>query len=218
MADFQTQDSLSVKELAAQVWARISPQQRTQKNKVAITPESIVQRLKAGNKRYMTANTPGGNISSRIRLKTSEQGQHPYAVVITCSDSRVIPEAIFSTGIGELFVIRVAGNVMGDMTLGSVIYAVEHLKSKLVIVLGHTQCGAVASTIEGGATGYVKSLTDEVELAIGNERNAYIASCLNVKRSMTKAHEALQEENLDVKVAGALYDIADGHVEWLDMV
>lgn len=218
MADFNTQDSgLSVKDLAAQVWARIAPK-RTSGNKVAITPESIVQRLKVGNKRYITSNTGSGNISPKIRLKTAEQGQHPYAVVITCSDSRVIPEAIFSCGIGELFVIRAAGNVMTDTQLGSVIYAVEHLKSKMVIVLGHTQCGAVASTIEGGATGYVKSLTDEVGRAIGDEKNAYIASCLNVKYGMNKTHEALQEENIDVKVAGALYDIADGHVEWLDMV
>lgn len=217
MADLGTQDNLSVRELAAQVWARIAPQ-RTPRQKVKITPESIIQRLKAGNKRYMTANTGSGNISPRIRLKTAEQGQHPYAVVITCSDSRVIPEEIFQVGIGELFVVRVAGNVMGDLTLGSVIYAVEHLKSKLVIVLGHTQCGAVAAAIEGGAKGFVKSLTDEVELAIGAEKNAYIASCLNVKRSMNKTHEALQKDSLDVRVAGALYDISDGHVEWLDMV
>ena len=217
MADFNSQESVSVKDLAAQVWARIAPK-RTKDNRVAITPENIVLKLKNGNKKYMTANTGSGNISPKIRLKTSEQGQHPYAVVVTCSDSRVIPEEIFSAGIGELFVIRVAGNVMTDTQLGSVIYAVEHLKSKMVIILGHTQCGAVAATIEGGATGYVKSLTDEVRNAIGDEKNAYIASCLNIKRGMDKTHEALQEENLDIKVAGALYDIADGHVEWLDMV
>lgn len=218
MADVNNQENLSVRELAAQVWARISPQRNAQRQKVKITPESIIQRLKSGNRKYMTSNSGIGNVSEKIRLKTSEQGQHPYAVIVTCSDSRVIPEAIFAAGIGELFIIRVAGNVMNASQLGSVIYAVEHLKSKLVVILGHTQCGAVAAAIEGGATGYVKTLTDEVEKAIGGERNAYIASCLNVKRSMTLTHEALEEENIDVRVAGALYDIADGHVEWLDMV
>ena len=76
----------------------------------------------------------------------------------------------------------------------------------------------IQAALDGGGTGYVKSLTDEVLKAIGNEKNAYIASCMNIQRSMKRAHEALQEEGIDVKVAGAVYDISDGHVEWLDMV
>ena len=211
-------DVLSVKKLAAQVWARISPPQPKKGAKREITPETIILRLKNGNRRYMTSETGTGNISPEKRLKTATNGQHPYAVVVTCSDSRVIPEEIFAAGIGELFIVRAAGNVMGDHQIGSIIYAVEHLKCKMVIVMGHTQCGAVAATLEGGAEGYVKYLTDEVKEAIGSETDSYIASCLNVRHGMKKLQKAMEEDGVEVKIAGALYDISDGHVEWLDIL
>ena len=97
-----------------------------------------IQKLKDGNVRYICAARNDGDISPSIRKATTEGGQHPYAVVITCADSRVIPEDIFMTGIGELFVIRVAGNVVGDLELGSIEYAVEHLHVNTVVVLGNT--------------------------------------------------------------------------------
>ena len=111
-------------------------------HKENISASEALKKLQDGNQRYLTAETSTGNISSILRKKTTDEGQLPYAIVITCSDSRVIPESIFMAGIGEIFVIRVAGNVMDNHQLGSVEYAADHLGTKLVVVLGHTHCGA----------------------------------------------------------------------------
>ena len=89
----------------------------------SLSAEEALSKLKQGNEKYLNAATGTGDISKEIRKDTCENGQYPYAVVVTCSDSRVIPESIFSAGIGELFVIRVAGNVINDFQLGSVEYA-----------------------------------------------------------------------------------------------
>ncbi|MDE6273568.1 MAG: carbonic anhydrase, partial [Clostridiales bacterium] len=105
----------------------------------AISAQVALKRLKAGNANYLNATTGLGDISPEKRAETSINGQNPYAVVVSCSDSRVIPECIFSAGIGELFVVRVAGNVIDQHALGSIEYAVEHLGCRLIVVLGHTQ-------------------------------------------------------------------------------
>ena len=104
-----------------------------------MTADKAMKKLKDGNKKYLDSETGKGNISRALRLYTKEHGQHPYAIVVTCSDSRVIPESIFSAGIGDLFVIRVAGNVIDDHQLGSIEYAASHLGSPLIVVLGHTR-------------------------------------------------------------------------------
>ena len=91
-----------------------------------------------------------------LRKFTYEHGQHPHAIIVTCSDSRVIPETIFSAGLGELFVIRVAGNVIDDHQLGSIEYAAGHLGSPVVVVLGHTHCGAVDAAINSDPEGYIR--------------------------------------------------------------
>ena len=113
-------------------------------------------KLKEGNTRYLDATSNPGDVSVALRKKTCDEGQAPYAIVITCSDSRVIPESIFTAGIGELFTIRVAGNVMDHHQLGSVEYAADHLGTNLVVVLGHTHCGAVGATITSNPSGFVK--------------------------------------------------------------
>ena len=108
-----------------------------------ISAKEAIMKLEEGNRKYLTLKTGGGDISPAVRLRTCKNGQQPYAIVIACSDSRVIPECIFSAGIGELFTIRLAGNVIDDHQLGSIEYAVEHLGTNLVVVMGHTGCGAV---------------------------------------------------------------------------
>ena len=102
------------------------------------TAADAIYRLAAGNLKYLNAESGNGDISRRVRLATWAKGQSPYAIIVTCSDSRVIPESIFSAGIGELFVIRLAGNVIDDQQLGSIEYAAGHLGCRLVVVLGHT--------------------------------------------------------------------------------
>lgn len=185
-------------------------------NNTLSAAESL-EKLKEGNVRYLDAASNPGDISALIRKKTCEEGQFPYAVVITCSDSRVIPESIFSAGIGELFVIRVAGNVMDHHQLGSVEYAVDHLGSKLVVVLGHSHCGAVGAAMGSDPSGYVKYITDEIRKAIGDEKDELRASCLNVEQSVSVIRNSLQYQGeSDVQVCGAVYHIDSGKVEFLD--
>lgn len=182
-----------------------------------LSAAEALEKLKEGNKRYLEAESNTGDISPEIRQKTCDEGQTPYAVVITCSDSRVIPESIFMAGIGELFTIRVAGNVMDNHQLGSVEYATDHLGSNLVVVLGHTHCGAVGATISSDPTGFVKYITDEIKAAIGDEKDEFKASCLNVRRSVARIKEGLKLTDADkLKVCGAVYHIDNGRVEFLD--
>ena len=182
-----------------------------------VSADEAVEKLKLGNEKYLQSRTSSGDISPEARRKTCENGQKPYAVIVTCSDSRVIPESIFSAGIGELFVIRVAGNVMDDHQLGSIEYAVEHLGIRLVAVLGHDHCGAVDAAINHDPEGYIKFITDEIKLAIGDEQDDYKACCLNVKRSVAvieSSFEIHREQQHGLKVIGALYRLADGRVEF----
>lgn len=181
----------------------------------SMTVNEIIEKMKKGNEAYLNATSNSGDISPAIRKDTKENGQHPYAVVVTCSDSRVIPEAIFMAGIGELFTIRVAGNVMDDHQLGSVEYAVDHLGSPLVLVLGHTNCGAVGAALEGGAPSFIKYITDEISKAVGDEKDPYKASRLNVEHSVAVINEKLTEIKGKCEVKGAVYDIESGKVEWL---
>ena len=108
----------------------------------------------------------------------------PYAIVISCSDSRVIPERIFHAAIGDLFTVRVAGNVIDDHQLGSIEYAAGHLGTNLIVVMGHTGCGAVAAAVHHDPGGYIKFITDEIKRAIEEEQDDYKACVLNVKQSI----------------------------------
>ncbi len=183
-----------------------------------MSARSALERLKNGNAAYLSADSSIGDISPSVRQKTCEEGQKPYAVVITCSDSRVIPESVFSAGIGELFVIRVAGNVMDRTQLGSVIYAVSHLGCRLAVVVGHTHCGAVHAAIHDEPDGYVKFLTDEIRLAISDEKDENKACRLNVERSVRVTKEALGVSDGDesgLSVVGAIYNIDSGKVDFL---
>ncbi|MBK8703664.1 MAG: carbonic anhydrase [Saprospiraceae bacterium] len=108
-----------------------------------------LQRLLDGNARFVSGDLWHPH-QTAARVKETASGQHPFAVVITCSDSRVSPEIMFDEGIGDLFTIRTAGNLLSDIELGSVEYAVEHLGAKLIAVVGHTECGAIKAFVEGG--------------------------------------------------------------------
>lgn len=184
------------------------------------SPESIVEFMTERNEVYLSTAANDGDISPEIRAETAEIGQSPYATVITCSDSRVPPEHIFQAGISELFVIRTAGNVVGEFELGSVEYGAEHLGTGLILVLGHTGCGAVDATLSGGGHGHVASITDEIASCLPNNCSASEAEIQNVHNSISKIHEShvIQELEADgeVVVMGAIYDIATGEVRWLE--
>ena len=181
-----------------------------------ISAAEALKKLQEGNKRYLQAETNPGDVSPKIRQKTCDEGQIPYAIVITCSDSRVIPESIFAAGIGELFVIRVAGNVMDNHQLGSVEYAADHLGCKLVVVLGHEHCGAVGAALEGNPGGFIQYITDEIHRAIGDEKDEYRATCLNVEKGVEIIKDSLGiKEGDDLKVCGAYYHIGSGAVDFM---
>lgn len=183
-----------------------------------LTGEEALAKLREGNARYLKALTNDGDISPAIREQTAREGQFPYAIVLACSDSRVIPEAVFSAGIGELFVIRVAGNVIDDHQLGSIEYAASHLGTRLVVILGHTHCGAVGAAIHHEKGGYIGSIVEEIEKAIGQETDDEQAACLNacynaelVRKAFARDFQARQ-----VLVVPAVYEIDSGKVEILE--
>ena len=183
------------------------------------TAEEALGRLRQGNEEYLSHHMNTGDISPEKRFETAEKGQVPFACVLSCSDSRVIPENIFCVGIGEIFVIRVAGNVVGDYELGSIEYAEHHLGCPLILVLGHTDCGAIGAVLGGEEEeGHICGIMDEIRRAIGEESDPYQAAVLNVKNSMQKIHDGMEKDNADGKgaaVVGAIYDIASGKVEFL---
>ena len=186
-------------------------------NENMIPADTALEMLRKGNLRYLAASKCGGDISPEKRLDSLNNGQRPYAVIVTCSDSRVIPEYIFDADIGDLFVIRVAGNVIDDHQLGSIEYAAEHLGLRLIVVLGHDHCGAVDAAINHDPEGYIKFITDEIKTAIGDEKDDYRACWMNVRHSVDlieQSFEIHREEEHGLRVVGALYRLNDGVVEF----
>ncbi|HPY85200.1 MAG TPA: carbonic anhydrase [Ruminococcus flavefaciens] len=176
-------------------------------------------RLEEGNSLYISTDKHSFDTSYERRRFFNEHGQRPYAIIITCSDSRVVPEVIFSAGIGDLFVIRVAGNVIDSHQLGSIEYAAEHLGTGLIVVLGHDHCGAVDAAMNHEPDGYIKYITDEIVKAIGDEKDEFRACCLNVKHSCDIIEQSLQiqkdEKKYGLQVLGAIYHLESGEVEFL---
>lgn len=177
-----------------------------------------LERLKEGNLRYVKESFSSTDVSRALLKRFQDYGQHPYAIVITCSDSRVVPELIFSAGIGDLFVIRLAGNVIDDHQLGSIEYAADHLRTGLVVVLGHTNCGAIDAVLSGHASGYIRYIAEDIAEAIGQEKDPYKACCLNVKHCCDRIESSLliqeDEEKYGLQVIGAVYDIETGLVDF----
>ena len=169
---------------------------------------NALDRLIEGNRQYLAGE------SGALRERTARDGQSPYAIVVCCSDSRVIPERIFHTDIGDLFVIRVAGNVLDRHQLASLEYAAEHLGCRLVLILGHTGCGAIAAALKGHAGGFVSYITDDIRKAIGMETDPDAACRLNILHGVKTVRTAFAD-HADLEVVGAVYDIAAGTVEWL---
>lgn len=182
--------------------------------------QAVLEFLIERNESYVSSGKNEGDISQARREDTATNGQSPYAVIVTCSDSRVSPEHIFGAGIGELFVIRTAGNVIDDFSLGSVEYGAEHLRARVVLVMGHTGCGAVEAALSGGAHGYIKTITDEISSGFSEGLSAEQAEVLNVINGMEKIRESelmkSLEANGSVVIQGALYDTFSGFVEYVD--
>lgn len=186
---------------------------------LTIKPAEALTKLKAGNAQYIDAKVNCKDISQARRTDTLVNGQKPYAIIITCSDSRVIPENIFMAGIGDLFVIRIAGNVIDEHQLGSIEYAASHLGAPLIVVMGHTHCGAIDAAINHDPEGYIKFITDKIKAAIGEEKDPYKAACMNVKSCEAEIEASLEIQEVEhqegLRVIGALYHLENGVVDFL---
>lgn len=139
-------------------------------------------------------------------------GQHPYSLVITCSDSRVIPEVIFNKTLGEIFVIRTAGNVINDGELATIEYAIEHLKIKEIIVLGHTYCGAVHAAVHKENGKYINKILDKIKTNIADETNEFKATKLNANKVVEYIKSMFPA--YDGEIISAIYDLKTNKVEY----
>jgi carbonic anhydrase len=194
--------------------------------KSGITAEQAMQKLVEGNSRFVSNQATHPNQAAKRRAEVVS-GQHPFAIIVGCSDSRVPPEVLFDQGIGDLFVVRTAGQVMDDVTIGSIEYAVEHLNVPLIVVLGHDACGAVKATIEGGtAPGHLGSLVEFIKPAVdeakasGNESQLLNSSIdINVRNivnelSATKPILSSKIKEGKLKIVGARYLLNSGAVKF----
>lgn len=175
-------------------------------------------RLREGNRIYLEALDHKRDLSPERIRDLFENGQRPFATVITCADSRVVPEHIFMAGLGELFVIRVAGNVVGPVELASAVYACEHLHTRLLLVLGHTHCGAIKAALDGEA-GPVAAVTDRIAAAIGDVSDPYEASVLNAQAAIDDLRRSPQLSRLEregeLSLRAAVYHTHCGKVDFL---
>ncbi|MFI3114975.1 MAG: carbonic anhydrase [Clostridia bacterium] len=184
------------------------------------TPQKTLDFLTQQNIKFQKSAFNDGNISPIIMNQTVENGQSPYAVVLTCSDSRVVPEHIFMAGIGELFTIINAGNVVDNVVLGSVEYGIEHLGAKVVIVLGHTHCGAVSAAINHAGHGNIATITESICSCLHNEEDPANAEILNVENSLKEIAKSeivsklIEEEK--VILIGAIYNTETGEIDFMD--
>jgi carbonic anhydrase len=191
------------------------------------TPEAgtALRRLMDGNARYVAGRAAHPDQSTERRVAISNE-QHPFAIVLACADSRVPPELLFDQGLGDLFVVRNAGNLLDDHVLGSIEYAVEHLHVCLVMVLGHEKCGAVSAALAGGHPhGHIRSIVKSLAPVLAKSKrmagdpveNAVRCNAQYSADKLVHSHPVLQEAHHAHKldVVAARYDLATGRVELL---
>lgn len=188
---------------------------------------SNLLRLTEGNKRFVSGSLKRKDLAAQ-RMATAN-GQTPFAIVVTCSDSRVPPEMIFDESIGQLFVIRLAGNVVDSLALGSIEYAVEHLHSHTLVVLGHESCGAVKATIQGGTVPpNIFSIVRRISPAVAKVREKKVEEKELLSESIKEnVHEQIRRSMSmspilfdamvkgELLVLGGVYDLASGKVRFL---
>ena len=226
----------------------------TDRDRPMISPTEAISRLKEGNGRFIAGNAqhPHDTADERAFIAknsyenpdaislgmTSEQAakrrteltksQHPFAIILSCSDSRVPPELVFDEGLGDLFVVRVAGNVLNDEGLGSIEYGVDVLGARLIVVLGHQSCGAVDAAMKtvaakGKAPGHIQSLVTAIKPVVDSTPKADLETM--IKANVKHVVEALRTskpilktrvDSGDVQVVGGYYTLDTGAVTFLD--
>ena len=184
--------------------------------------QEILTRLEEGNGRF-TSDKLEGKLQDSSRRDELTNGQQPHTIVLSCADSRVVPELAFDTGLGELFVLRVAGNVANTSTMASIEYAVAHCGSKVIVVLGHESCGAVTAAVAGGDNGYnLNHLLSHIQPAISANDGGTINSVVKTNAKLT-AEELVNRSKIirdavtsgGVKIVPAYYNLNGGKVDFL---
>jgi carbonic anhydrase len=201
-------------------------------NVSAQNADEALMLLKEGNARFVAMKMQHPDMSAERRTDTSLNGQKPFAIVLACSDSRVPVEAIFDRGIGDIFVVRVAGNIATDPSvIGSVEYAADHLESHLLVIMGHTGCGAVKAAISGlpleGDIRAIQKTIEPVAERVKKDRpslegdgliSAVVKeNVLHAKDSLLSKSKEIKEmgEEGELKIVPAVYDLKTGAIEWL---
>jgi carbonic anhydrase len=202
-----------------------------------ISAQEALQRLREGNQRYVEETRSSDTLTGRVRRRAVAESQEPFAVILGCSDSRVPAEIIFDQGLGDLFVIRVAGNIVAPSQIGSVEFAADRFNLRLVVVLGHSSCGAITATVEELRRGskeqsrHMRSIVDRIRpsvqafigTSIANDDDALIHHAVRANIRMSANHlrhgsDILEQliENNGLVVVGAEYDLETGVVEFFD--
>lgn len=200
-----------------------------QRPEIVKSPDEALALLKEGNQRFAAGQTLRQNVSEEKRNSLVAKGQKPLAVIVSCSDSRLPPELIFDQGLGDLFVVRVAGNILGPLTMGSVEYGVEHLHAPLLVILGHNHCGAVKASVDGGeAPGSIGAIVARIKPSVDIVRSSGVAGDsvyehvedINIKAMVTEVQaspiikELLHEGHL--RIIGAKYCQETGQVTFFE--
>jgi len=188
-----------------------------------MTGPEIIDRLQQGNQHFVEDKLDG-KLQNSSRRQELTAGQQPFAIVLSCADSRVVPELAFDTGLGELFVVRVAGNVANTSSIGSIEYAVAHCGSKLIVVMGHESCGAVTAAVNGGDNGHninqllahitpaIQACGEGAEIADIVRKNAQLVAD-DLKNRSDIIKKAV--DSGEVKIVPAYYNLGSGKVDFL---
>src|SRR5437773_10843040 len=187
----------------------------------SVSADAALAKLKEGNLRFSSSKVSQGKPTAAKRAETA-QAQHPFAIVLGCADSRTAPEIVFDQDIGDLFVVRTAGNLVDEHALGSIEYAVDHLGVRLVVVLGHTRCGAVTAALASDtAPGHVQSLVRDIQPAVkaakgkgGNVTDLTVAENARLMAAKIRNEASLGEFANEVRIISGVYDLDTGKVEW----
>jgi carbonic anhydrase len=202
-----------------------------------ISAQEALEQLREGNHRFVSGVRSGDRLTSQARRHEVAANQEPFAIILGCSDSRVPAEIVFDQGLGDLFVIRVAGNIVASSQVGSVEFAAERFGTRLVVVLGHSQCGAVLATLEelqqptNNHSRNLRSIVDRVRPSVGpllmtelrHDREALVRHAVRANISFSANHlrhgsEVLEQliQNEGLVVVGAEYSLETGIVDFFD--
>src|SRR5215468_1195637 len=187
----------------------------------SVSADAALAKLKEGNARYVNSKVSSGKPTAARRAETA-QGQHPFAAILGCADSRATPEIIFDQNIGDIFVDRNAGNLVDDHTLGTIEYGVEHLGVRLIVVLCHERCGAVQAAVASDtAPGHIQSLVRDIQPAVqavkgkpGDQVHLAVAENARLMAEKIRSKANLGDLAKDVKIIPAVYDLDSGKVDF----